>query len=95
MEHAYHTRELANAYETQGYYREALDIYTRLDRKFEGTDSDVQAACRRLETRLTETGPRNRETRLKVLLERWLTLWWASHHLTTLNRLKSQTGSRK
>ncbi|MEX1299601.1 MAG: hypothetical protein AB1Z81_11410 [Desulfotignum sp.] len=93
MEHAYYTRELAKAYETQGYYREALDIYTRLDRKFQGTDSDVQAACRRLESRLSETESRNREDRLEVLLESWLTLWWASHHLTTLNRLMSQTGS--
>ena len=95
MAHTYHTRELAKAYEAQGYYRDALDIYSRLDQKLQGTDSDVQAACRRLETRLAETEYRNRETRLTGLFEKWFTLLWTVHHLTTLNHLMSQTGSRK
>jgi molybdopterin/thiamine biosynthesis adenylyltransferase len=95
MDHAYHTRELAKAYESQGYDREALDIYTELDRKFQGTDSEVAAACRRLETRLVKTASGKREGRLKVLLEDWFTLWRTSHHLTTMNHLMAQVRSRK
>jgi hypothetical protein len=95
MDHAYHTRELAKAYESQGYYREALDIYTELDRKLQGTDSEVQAAYRRLETRLAETESGKREARLKILLENWLTLWRTSHHLKTMTHLISQVRSRK
>ena len=95
MDHTYHTRELAKAYESQGYDREALDIYTGLDRKLQGTDSEVQAACRRLKTRLAETESGKRELRLKILLENWLTLWRTSHHLTTMTHLISQVRSRK
>ena len=95
MDHTYHTRELAKAYESQGYYREALDIYTGLDRKFQGTDSEIQAACRRLENRLAKTESGKREARLKILLENWFTLWRTSHQLTTMTHLISQVRSRK
>ncbi len=95
MDHTYHTRELAKAYESQGYFREALDIYTGLDRTFQGTDSEIQAACRRLETRLAETESEKREARLKILLENWFTLWRTTHHLTTMTHLISQVRSRK
>jgi hypothetical protein len=95
MDHAYHTRELASAYETQGYYKEALEIYTRLDETFQGTDTDVQASCRRVETLLAREEPGNRETRLTALLENWLTLWRMSHHLTTMTHLIAQVRSRK
>lgn len=95
MDHAYHTRELAKAYESQGYDREALEIYTGLDRKLQGTDSEVQAACRRLETRLAKTASGKQEARLKILLEDWITLWRTSHHLAMMTHLISQVRSRK
>lgn len=95
MDHAYHTRELARAYEAQGYYREALEIYTRLDETSQGADTDVTGSCRRLETLLEEDAARERDARLSVLLEDWLTLWVTSRHLATMDHLISQVRSRK
>ncbi len=91
MDHAYHTRELAKAYETQGYYQDALDIYIRLDRE----NTDVLAACRRLETLLAEKEPIRSETRLTALIEDWVKLWWTTHHLTTMDNLMSQVRRKK
>jgi hypothetical protein len=95
MDHAYHTRELAKTYEAQGYYRQALDIYTQLDEKFQGNDTRVLAACRRLETLLAEKKPVNSKIRLTALVEDWLKLWWTTHHLTTLDNLMSQVRREK
>ena len=95
MDHAYHTLELAKAYETQGYHRQALDIYTHLDQKFQGNDTDVVAACRRLETLLAEKKPIDSHVRLTALVQDWLKLWWTTHHLTTLDNLMSQVRRKK
>lgn len=95
MDQAYHTRELARTYESQGYYRQALDIYTQLNQKNQGNDNDLLAACRRLEPLAAEQEYTNRENRLTVLLKDLLTLWRATHHLTTLDNLISQVRSRK
>jgi hypothetical protein len=95
MDHAYHTRELAKTYESQGYYRQALDIYTQLDQKFHGNDTDLEATCRRLETLLAEKKSVNSKIRLTALVEDWLKLWWQTHHLTTLDTLMSQVRRQK
>jgi hypothetical protein len=95
MEHAYHTRELAKAYETQGFYRQALDIYTVLDQNAQGSDTDIQAACRRLEPLAAEAEHEKRKTRLAVLLKDWFTLWRMKHHLTILDNLISLKRSRQ
>lgn len=95
MDHAYDTRELAKTYEAQGYYQDALDIYTKLDEKFQGNDTDVAAACRRLETFLAEENPVNRTVRLTALIETWLKLMWTTHHLTTLDNLITQVRRKK
>lgn len=95
MDHGYNTRELAKTYETQGYYQDALDIYTQLDEKFQGNDTDVAAACRRVETLLAEENPVNRTVRLTALIENWLKLMWSTHHLTTLDNLMTQVRRKK
>jgi hypothetical protein len=95
MDQAYHTRELAKAYETQGYFRQALDIYTLLNRKCQGNDADVLAACLRLEPLAADQESSNRQARLTVLVEDWVTLWRTTHSLTTLDNLLSQVRSRK
>ncbi len=48
MDHEYNTLSLAKAYESQGYYQDAKDIYDSLNEKFQGKDTDVQAACTRM-----------------------------------------------
>ena len=95
MEHAYHTQELAKAYETQGYYRQALDVYTVLDQHTRGNHADIQAACRRLAPLAAEAENEQRKARLTVLLEDWLTLWRMKYHLATLENLISRKGSRQ
>ncbi len=95
MDHAYHTRELAKAYETQGYYRQALDIYTVLNRHTQGKDTDILTACKRVEPLAAEAEYETRKARLAVLLEDWLTLWRMKYHLTTLDNLISWKRSRQ
>ncbi len=95
MDPAYDTRELAKAYEAQGYYRQALDIYTQLNQKFQGNDTDVATACRRLQTLLAEKKSVNTKDRLTALIENWLKLWWQTHHLTMLDNLMSQVRRKK
>jgi hypothetical protein len=48
------TIELAKVYENQGYFQDALDIYTFLDGK--ETSSSIQAAIKRMEKRVQEDG---------------------------------------
>lgn len=95
MDHAYHTRELAKAYETQGYYRQALDIYTVLNQNTRGSDIDIESACRRLEHLAAEVEQDKRHARLEALLRDWFTLWRMKHHLTTLDNLISMKRNRQ
>jgi hypothetical protein len=48
------TIELAKVYESQGYFQDALDIYTFLDGK--ETSNSIQAAIKRMEKRVQEDG---------------------------------------
>ena len=52
MNHEYNTLSLAKAYESQGHYQDAKDIYDSLNEKFQGKDTDIQAACTRMKNAL-------------------------------------------
>ncbi len=95
MNHEYDTWELAKAYEIQGYYQDALDICVRLNRRHEGRDKDVLAACTRLEKILEQNTPLQHETvpdfskehHLALLVEEWLRLWVMKFRMAALDNL--------
>lgn len=101
MKHQYDTWELAKAYETQGYYQDALDILVRLNRRNEGGDKEVLAACNRLEKILEKntvpdddtlpddgTLPEfSKDTRLELMAQEWLRLWAIKYRKAALDNL--------
>ncbi len=94
MDHAYHTRELAKAYETQGYYRQALDIYTVLNRHTQGKDTDILTACKRVEPLAAEAEYETRKPSGRSsggLVD----IMADEYHLTTLDNLISWKRSRQ
>jgi hypothetical protein len=95
MNQAYDTWELAKTYETQGYYQDALDILVRLNRRHEGGDKEVLAACRRLEKILEKTTlpdeepvPNfSKENQLELIVEKWFHLWTLNYRKAVLENL--------
>jgi hypothetical protein len=99
MDHEYKTLELANVYESQKYYQDALDIYVSLNRKYQGKDLDILAACNRMENMLEKDNPPARETggpdplidgQLIKCLEEWLILLIMQNRKTALDELMLQ-----
>lgn len=95
MDHEYDTQLLARAYQVQGHHREALDIYVRMNRKSQGRDPEILAACNRLEKILENKKAATEETRpgllekrsLPALIEQWLALCLIRHRKTALEAL--------
>jgi hypothetical protein len=98
MDQEYKTLELANVYESQKYYQDALDIYVSLNRKYQGKDPDILAACNRMENMLEKDNPPAGEThpdplidgQLIKCLEEWMTLVIMQNHKTALDELMLQ-----
>lgn len=95
MDHEYDTQSLAEAYEAQGYQRDALEIYVRMNQKFPGRNPEIPAACSRLEKILAEKNAATGRPRpelmekksLPALAEQWLTLLLLTHRKTALETL--------
>ncbi len=104
MDQEYKTLELAKAYERQGYYHDALDIYDSLNETYRGADQDIQAGCTRLKKILEKAGPagsystekgrkpgeNQMEDRLAKKMEEWLRLLILQKRLGTFKRIQAR-----
>ena len=97
------TIELAKLYENQGYFQEALDIYTFLDGQ--ETSSLLQTAIKRMEKRIQEEGPVAKQSvpdqnsipdqnsapdqnRVPELIEQWLMLLVLRQRLAAFKKIR-------
>lgn len=104
MDHEYNTLSLAKAYESQGYYQDAKNIYDRLNEKSQRKDTDIQAACTRMKKSLENAGPsrvmhteQNRSTDIKQgdarvaqHLEEWIRLLIVKKRLNLFKRIQAR-----
>ena len=88
------TLELAKVYETQGYYKDAFEIYSFL--KTEQTSDAVEAGLKRMEKKMEEklaaSGIKEsipRPKKISMLLEKWLNLMILKKRLNNFKRIKS------
>jgi len=96
------TIELAKVYESQGYFQDALDIYTFLDGQ--ETSSSIQAAIKRIEKRIQEKGQvadhqkENASDKMSStdknsvpeLIEQWLMLMVLKQRLSAFKKIKAR-----
>ena len=89
------TVELAKVYENQGYYKEALEIYSFLDK--EQTSDVVKAGLKRMGKKMEEeisdsdfTQSLSKEKKISMLFERWLNLVILKQRLINVKKIKSQ-----
>ncbi len=89
------TVELAKVYENQGYYKEALEIYSFLDK--EQTSDVVKAGLKRMEKKMEEeihdsdfTQSISKEKKISMLFERWLNLVILKQRLINFKKIKSR-----
>ncbi|MDA3917008.1 MAG: hypothetical protein PF690_08555 [Deltaproteobacteria bacterium] len=89
------TVELAKVYENQGYYREALEIYSFLNK--EQTSDVVQEGLKRMEKKMEEDIPDSgftqnisKEKKISMLFERWLNLMILKQRLINFKKIKSR-----
>ncbi|MEE4364839.1 MAG: hypothetical protein V2J08_12965 [Desulfotignum sp.] len=104
MDHAYNTLSLAKAYESQGYYQDAKDIYDSLNEKFQGKDTDIQAACIRMKKALENVGSsgvmqiqqdlgvdiKQADARVADHLEEWIRLLVLQKRLGLFRRIQAR-----
>jgi len=81
------TLELARIYESQGYYKDAFEIYSFLNIK---TSSDeIKAGLKRMEKRLENKGQKTySKENLFRLFEKWMILMVLEHRLDNLKKIK-------
>jgi hypothetical protein len=89
------TVELAKVYENQGYYKEALEIYSFLDK--EQTSDVVKAGLKRMGKKVEEeisdsdfTQNLSKEKKISMLFERWLHLMMLKQRLINFKKMKSR-----
>ena len=104
MDYEYHTLTLAKVYESQGYYQNAKEIYDRCNEKFQGKDTDIQAACARMKAALENavstgmhiaeqnqhTDSKNGKTRVAAHLEEWVRLLILQKRLGLFHRIQAR-----
>ena len=88
------TVEFAKVYENQGYYKEALEIYSFLDN--EQTSDAVKEGLKRMEKKMGEeisdsdfTQDISKEKKISILFERWLNLMILKQRLSNSKKIKS------
>ncbi len=83
------TLELAKTYESQGYYEDALKVYSFLNDQ--ETTSEISAGIKRMENKMTDdvTGSHS-EKNISQLFEKWLKLMILEQRLDHFKRIKSQ-----
>ncbi len=89
------TVELAKVYENQGYYKEALEIYSFLDK--EQTSDVVKAGLKRMGKKMEEeisdsdfTQNISKEKKISMLFEKWLNLMILEQRLINFKKMKSR-----
>jgi len=89
------TVELAKVYENQGYYKDALEIYSFLDK--EKTSDEIKAGLKRMEKKIKEEIPDSdftknisKEKKISMLFERWLNLVILKQRLINFKKIKSR-----
>ncbi len=81
------TLELARLYEHQGYYKEALEMYSHLD----GRESEIQAGINRMNKKMEDAGYYSySEKKISLLFEKWLMLMVLGHRLNNFIRIKKR-----
>ncbi len=63
------TETLAKLYEEQGYYRDALEQYTALNR--DASSPDMEEAVQRLQRKLEESETKHQRQKAVLLAEQW------------------------
>ena len=83
------TLEVARIYESQGYFEEALEIYSFLESR--KPSDEVKADLKRMEKRM-EDKDKNLHPQEKIsgLYQEWLALMILKHRLDNLKKLKSR-----
>ena len=89
------TFELAKVYENQGYYKEAFEIYSFLNK--EQTSSEIQAGLKRMEKKIKEEGQDSdlknsgsKGEKISILLEKWLNLMILKQRLINFKKIKAR-----
>jgi hypothetical protein len=89
------TVELAKVYENQGYYKEALEIYSFLDK--EQSSDVIKAGLKRMGKKMEEeisdsdfTQNISKEKKISMLFERWLNLMILEQRLINFKKMKSR-----
>jgi len=89
------TVELAKVYENQGYYKEALEIYSFLDK--EQTSDAVKEGLKRMEKKMEDQisdsdfkESISKEKKISMLFEKWLNLMMLKQKLINFKRIKSR-----
>ena len=89
------TVELAKVYENQGYYKEALEIYSILDK--EQTSDVVKEGLKRMGKKMEEeisdsdfTQNISKEKKIAILFERLLNLMILEQRLINFKKMKSR-----
>ncbi|WP_299982595.1 hypothetical protein [Desulfobacula sp.] len=83
------TLELAKIYESQGYYKDAFEIYSFLDTK--ETSNEIKAGLKRMEKRMEDKGRKiHSEENISRLFEKWLMLMDLKQRLDNFKKIKSR-----
>lgn len=82
------TSELARVYESQGYTKEAFEIYSFLDAQ--ETSNEIKAGLKRVEKMMGQEKPiSQREENISQIFKKWLTLLMLKQRLDNLKKLKA------
>jgi hypothetical protein len=82
------TLEVARIYESQGYFEEALEIYSFLESR--KTSNEFKADLKRMKKRMEDKGQeRHPEEKISILYQEWLSLMMLKHRLDNFKKIKS------
>jgi hypothetical protein len=82
------TLEVARIYETQGYFEEALEIYSFLESR--KSSDEVKADLKRMEKRMEDKDKDlHVQEKISGLYQEWLALMILKNRLDNLKKLKS------
>lgn len=83
------TLELAGMYESQGYWQEALKIYSILDSG--QTSKEIKAGFMRMEKRVKDAEQSfSSQENISQLFEKWLTLMVLQQRLDNLKKMRQE-----
>ena len=83
------TLELAKLYESQGYYEDALKIYSFLNNR--ETTNEITAGLKRMEKKIdNEVSDSLPEEKISQLFEKWLMLMILEQRLDNFKKIKSR-----